>query len=436
MRDGLTREWLEADGLGGFASGTVAGHPHAALSRAAAHRDDAADRSHRAGQRLRGLGRHAGGRRSRCQLAALRARRRAPRRRRAASSASTPEPWPRWTFRARRRHARRAGDLRRARRRRRSSSALAARRRRRRRRRRDAARAAVPLRARLPRAASRERPPSASTPSGARAACRWRPYRRRARRRAAVSNGRYAHEPDWYRNFLYDEERARGLDCVEDLASPGDFSLRPRGAARPCWLLRPTAPRRRPRSAAGAAPRRSRALRAAERRAARRVRVAAGTAPPTPISCAAAPAGRSSPAIRGSPTGAATPSSRCAASASRPAGSTTRATSCSSGPARSPRACCRTASPTAASAPEFNSVDASLWFVVAVHEFLAPRRRRPTASRRDERRGSAGRGRGDPRRLRRAARASASARTPTACSPPASPACSSPGWTPRSATGS
>ncbi|HXW05646.1 MAG TPA: amylo-alpha-1,6-glucosidase [Vicinamibacterales bacterium] len=37
----------------------------------------------------------------------------------------------------------------------------------------------------------------------------------------AVSNGRYAHAPDWYRNFLYEEERIRGLDCVEDLASPG-----------------------------------------------------------------------------------------------------------------------------------------------------------------------------------------------------------------------
>jgi len=35
------------------------------------------------------------------------------------------------------------------------------------------------------------------------------------------TNGSYAHDPQWYRNFLYSEERARGLDCVEDLASPG-----------------------------------------------------------------------------------------------------------------------------------------------------------------------------------------------------------------------
>jgi predicted glycogen debranching enzyme len=33
----------------------------------------------------------------------------------------------------------------------------------------------------------------------------------------------YSHQPDWYRNFLYTEEQARGLDCIEDLASPGVF---------------------------------------------------------------------------------------------------------------------------------------------------------------------------------------------------------------------
>jgi predicted glycogen debranching enzyme len=40
----------------------------------------------------------------------------------------------------------------------------------------------------------------------------------------AVSNGIYTHEPCWYRNFAYEEEQARGLDCVEDLASPGVFN--------------------------------------------------------------------------------------------------------------------------------------------------------------------------------------------------------------------
>jgi predicted glycogen debranching enzyme len=39
----------------------------------------------------------------------------------------------------------------------------------------------------------------------------------------AVSNGQYEHRPEWYRNFRYDEEIARGLDATEDLASPGAF---------------------------------------------------------------------------------------------------------------------------------------------------------------------------------------------------------------------
>lgn len=36
-----------------------------------------------------------------------------------------------------------------------------------------------------------------------------------------ISNGEYDHHPLWYRNFLYASERERGLDYLEDLASPG-----------------------------------------------------------------------------------------------------------------------------------------------------------------------------------------------------------------------
>jgi predicted glycogen debranching enzyme len=39
----------------------------------------------------------------------------------------------------------------------------------------------------------------------------------------ARGNGDYHHEPCWYRDFLYSEELARGLDAVEDLAAPGFF---------------------------------------------------------------------------------------------------------------------------------------------------------------------------------------------------------------------
>ena len=51
---------------------------------------------------------------------------------------------------------------------------------------------------------------------------RWHPYPD-VPAVTALSNGAYQHEPVWYRNFLYAEERARGLDFVEDLAAPGMF---------------------------------------------------------------------------------------------------------------------------------------------------------------------------------------------------------------------
>jgi predicted glycogen debranching enzyme len=38
-----------------------------------------------------------------------------------------------------------------------------------------------------------------------------------------AASGEYRHEPLWYRRFHYAEEAARGLDCVEDLASPGEL---------------------------------------------------------------------------------------------------------------------------------------------------------------------------------------------------------------------
>ncbi|MCW8133984.1 MAG: glycogen debranching enzyme N-terminal domain-containing protein, partial [Planctomycetota bacterium] len=53
----------------------------------------------------------------------------------------------------------------------------------------------------------------------------WRPYAG-VPGTAAWSNGSYEHAPEWYRNFLYAEERARGLDFTEDLASPGVFCFR------------------------------------------------------------------------------------------------------------------------------------------------------------------------------------------------------------------
>ncbi|HEY0467038.1 MAG TPA: amylo-alpha-1,6-glucosidase, partial [Polyangiaceae bacterium] len=40
-----------------------------------------------------------------------------------------------------------------------------------------------------------------------------------------LTNGTYTHAPEWYRNFRYAEEAERGLDCDEDLAAPGVLSF-------------------------------------------------------------------------------------------------------------------------------------------------------------------------------------------------------------------
>jgi len=39
------------------------------------------------------------------------------------------------------------------------------------------------------------------------------------------SSGVYQHQPHWYRRFAYEEERRRGLDFEEDLGSPGEWSF-------------------------------------------------------------------------------------------------------------------------------------------------------------------------------------------------------------------
>jgi predicted glycogen debranching enzyme len=41
----------------------------------------------------------------------------------------------------------------------------------------------------------------------------------------ALTGGQYTHEPEWFRNFLYVAEQERGLDDTEDLASPGIWNF-------------------------------------------------------------------------------------------------------------------------------------------------------------------------------------------------------------------
>lgn len=50
----------------------------------------------------------------------------------------------------------------------------------------------------------------------------WRPYDSLPGILAG-SNGRYTHVPFWYKNFLYEADRAHGKDHMEDLHSPGAF---------------------------------------------------------------------------------------------------------------------------------------------------------------------------------------------------------------------
>ena len=101
----------------------------------------------------------------------------------------------------------------------------------------------------------------------------------------------------------------------------------------------------------GRSPATSTRSRASAATAARSARGARGSRPAwsaraMPTSSGAIRGRRSSPAIPGSPTGAATRSSPFEGSVSRPAGWTTRGRSCSSGRTTSPKGCCPTASST------------------------------------------------------------------------------------------
>lgn len=52
----------------------------------------------------------------------------------------------------------------------------------------------------------------------------WRPYAGLPEVIVAC-NGMYRHEPLWFRNYLYEQERERGFESTEDLASPGAFEF-------------------------------------------------------------------------------------------------------------------------------------------------------------------------------------------------------------------
>jgi predicted glycogen debranching enzyme len=65
----------------------------------------------------------------------------------------------------------------------------------------------------------------------------WRPYRDLPAI-TVLTDGTYTHQPDWYRRFLYADEEERGLDAIEDLASPGSFRFDLDGPDEAIMVLR------------------------------------------------------------------------------------------------------------------------------------------------------------------------------------------------------
>ena len=134
----------------------------------------------------------------------------------------------------------------------------------------------------------------------------WRPYPGLPAV-TALANGEYRHDPAWYRSFLYAKRWSAASTRSRTWRRRASSPSTSRRATR-SWSCAPASRRRarsRPRSWPAATSRpRPPAAPPSPRRC---------TAPPTPTSCAAARAARWSPAIPGSPTGAGTPSSRCAA---------------------------------------------------------------------------------------------------------------------------
>lgn len=99
-----------------------------------------------------------------------------------------------------------------------------------------------------------------------RASLTWTPYPG-VPRVTIAHNGGYIQRPVWYRGFEYAEERRRGFDCIEDLASPGVLEFDLTDDAEACMILSagdaPAAPTGDPAGASQVLRERERARRAA-----------------------------------------------------------------------------------------------------------------------------------------------------------------------------
>lgn len=198
---------------------------------------------------------------------------------------------------------------------------------------------------------------------------RWQPYGDLPAI-VAQSNGGYTHAPDWYRHFYYSREEERGLDCIEDLATPGVFSFDLDKGDAVLLLRAQTGPRAA--DPAESAANRARRLAGLEalRRASRGTRLR-GSA-----NAYVAVRGDGRTIVAGYPWFTDWGRDTFIAMRGLLPGKETQdredagaillewAATVSEGmlPNRFPDA---------GGAPEYNSVDASLWFVVAVHDFFA-----------------------------------------------------------------
>jgi predicted glycogen debranching enzyme len=260
----------------------------------------------------------------------------------------------------------------------------------------------------------------------------WRPYPG-VPGIVARSNGTYRHQPDWYRNFLYTEEQTRGLDHIEDLATPGCFQW-DLSQSDAVWLLTVAGHDTIALPAEVPAAQCLQRLRSAEQQRRRRF--------PSPLHRAAdayvvqrgqgetiiarypwfTDWGRDTfIALRG----------LCLATGRLDTArhillEWAKAVSHGMLPNRFPDH---------GELPEFNAVDASLWYIVAVYKFL-----QALAARNGNWQQASGNSYPRPStpfwQAIRMARAMVFGSMTMACWPPGSQGCSSPGWTSRSAIGS
>ncbi|MCW6508308.1 amylo-alpha-1,6-glucosidase [Lichenifustis flavocetrariae] len=190
----------------------------------------------------------------------------------------------------------------------------------------------------------------------------WRPYQDRPAI-SALTNGTYRHAPQWYRQFLYAAERERGLDCVEDLASPGSFGFDLAASEAAVMVLR----------AGESGNMRPAAYAASLMRTARETRAAAGSRLRRSAQSYRVDRGQGSTLVAGYP---------WFTDWGRDTFIALRGLLIGLGDLHTAQAIllawAETVSqgmlpnrfPDLGDAPEYNAVDASLWYIVAVHDFL------------------------------------------------------------------